>query len=178
MSAGEAALRAAEQHIASPTITAMDTEAAAAIATWRYPPPYHFYNLAPDVAPYLLDPRNAYFVARNPAGDLVGFFCYGAEAQVPGGHCAGLYADSTALDMGLGMHPGRTGGGHGAAFLTAGLAFGRQRFAPARFRLSVATFNMRAIRAYMRAGFRPGPVFSSPARGGDLDFLLMVRDSP
>jgi [ribosomal protein S18]-alanine N-acetyltransferase len=43
----------------------------------------------------------------------------------------------------------------GLAYLQAGLAFATQRFTPRRFRLSVATFNERAIRVYERAGFSP-----------------------
>jgi GNAT superfamily N-acetyltransferase len=149
---------------------------AAAIATWRYPVPYHFYDSAPGVEPYLLDPLRHYYAVLDVAGDLQGFFCYGREGQVRGGTALGLYADAAALDIGLGMRPDLIGQGRGRAFLAAGLAFGRAAFAPARFRLSVALFNQRAIRLYTQAGFQPGPVFPSLTHLGELEFLLMVRE--
>ena len=157
-------------HVGS--LTAPD---AAAITGWRYAPPYHFYNTAPDIAAYLLDPANAYFAAYAVDGALAGFFCYGAEAQVFGGHVAGLYSGDDTLDFGLGMRPDLTGRGSGAAFVAAGLAFGRGRYRPHAFRLSVACFNTRAIRVYTQAGFVPGPVFPSPTAHGEVPFLLMRR---
>jgi len=158
-------------------IRPMDAAAARAIAAWRYPAPYAVYNSAPDIAPYLVDPANAYFAARTPAGALVGFFCYGAEAQVPGGHRAGLYGGPDVVDIGLGLHPARAGRGGGLAFVRAGLAFAAARYAPTGFRLSVATFNVRAIRVYERAGFTPGPRFTSPTPAGEAEFMLMTRDA-
>lgn len=45
------------------------------------------------------------------------------------------------------------GRGLGAAFVALCVQFGRERYGAARFRLSVAAFNERAIRTYKRAGF-------------------------
>jgi len=149
--------------------------AAAAIATWRYPPPYDFYNPDPAIAAYLLDPANAYFAAYDVDGAPAGFFCYGAEAQVFGGQVANLYGEAETLDFGLGLHPDRTGRGLGAAFVAAGLAFGRSRYRPRAFRLTVACFNTRAIHVYSQAGFMSGPVFPSPTPRGEVPFLLMRR---
>jgi ribosomal-protein-alanine N-acetyltransferase len=73
------------------------------------------------------------------------------------------------------MRPDLTGRGLGLAFVEAGLAFARETFAPASFRLSVATFNRRAIAVYARAGFRPRGTFSSHTNGGEHDFLVMTR---
>jgi [ribosomal protein S18]-alanine N-acetyltransferase len=157
-------------------ITPMDAPAASAIATWRYPPPYDRYNSAPGIEPYLLDPANAYFAARA-GDDVVGFFCYGEEAQVPGGFPAGAYDAPDAVDIGLGLRPDLTGHGRGPAFVRAGLAFAWRRYAPRLFRLTVATFNERAIRVYEQVGFRRGVVFFSPSRGEDAEFMLMTRDA-
>jgi [ribosomal protein S18]-alanine N-acetyltransferase len=158
-------------------ITPMDEEAARDIAGWRYDPPYSFYNTVPGAVAALLDPANAYYAVRTADGKLAGFFCFGAEAQVAGGHRQGLYTGPDTLDIGLGMRPDLTGHGQGPAFVQAGLDFARRTFAPARFRLSVATFNTRAIRVYRRAGFQPGPVFHSPTAAGDTEFLLMTREA-
>src|SRR3712207_7064180 len=57
------------------------------------------------------------------------------------------------------------------------LAFGRRHFAPAGFRLVVATFNERAIQVYERAGFRPVTVFTHYTNGRDYPFLLIDRKS-
>src|SRR4051794_3398290 len=127
---------------------------ARAILAWRYEEPYAIYNADPAALDQgfamLLDPANAYFAALTPDGQVVGYCCFGPDAQVPGGD----YADASALDVGLGLRPDLTGGGRGLDFVRAVLAFGRSRFAPARFRLTVAAFNVRAQRVYARAGFR------------------------
>ncbi len=170
MSTGETALPADPLHVGPLTAAA-----ATAIAGWHYPPPYDFYNPHPAIAGYLLDPSNTYFAAYNSTSDLVGFFCHGAEAQVFGGHVAGLYSGDDTLDFGLGMRPDLMGRGSGGAFVAAGLAFGRARYRPHAFRLSVACFNTRAIRVYEQAGFVRGPVFPSPTPQGDRLFLLMHR---
>ena len=77
--------------------------------------------------------------------------------------------------LGLGMRPDLTGQGLGGAFLETGLAFGRQRFRPRTFRLSVAAFNQRAILVYERAGFIRGRVFQQETNGGIYDFVEMTR---
>jgi hypothetical protein len=56
------------------------------------------------------------------------------------------------------------------------LAFGRSRFAPARFRLTVAAFNLRAQRVYTRAGFRMVGRFRRGDDSAAPEFLLMVED--
>jgi RimJ/RimL family protein N-acetyltransferase len=108
-------------------------------------------------------------------GALAGFFAYGPSATVPGGHRAHAY-DGDALDMGLGMRPDLTGQGLGFAFVQSGLNFAMNNFSPARFRLTVATFNERAIRVYERAGFIRGKTFASETPNGEAEFLLMMTD--
>lgn len=156
------------------TLAPVEEGQARAILTWRYEPPYSFYNADPtDVEgalQVLLDPANAYHAAGDERGELVGFFCFGPDARVPGGD----YGDDDALDIGLALRPDLTGQGLGLAFLLAGLDFARQTFAPPRFRLTVATFNRRAIRVYERAGFRPGRTFRREAGGREYEFLQMT----
>lgn len=135
------------------------------IAGWRYEPPYDCYNF--DLAPAAAPPAGYYAVFDEP-GALVGFFCFGVDARVPGGD----YGDD-ALDVGLGLRPDLTGRGLGLTFVEAGLAFARREFVPARFRLTVATFNRRAIQVYERAGFAPERVFRR--RGDGAEFLQMSR---
>ena len=157
------------------TIGSMTEEAARAVLAWRYEGLYAFYNAdLHDLHDGLQEMlAGSYYAATDEQGALVGFFCFGATAQVPGGHLDGLYADE-ALDIGLGMRPDLTGRGLGCAFLMAGLDFARQRFAPATFRLSVAAFNQRAIRLYEKVGFQAVATFVSPTRCSETVFLLMT----
>jgi ribosomal-protein-alanine N-acetyltransferase len=157
------------------TIGPMTEEAARAVLAWRYEDIYAFYNANAqdphDGLHEMLD--GSYYAATDEQGALVGVFCFGAPARVPGGHLYGLYA-ADALDIGLGLRPDLTGRGLGHAFLTAGLDFARQRFAPATFRLAVAAFNRRAILLYEKVGFQAVATFVSPTRRRETVFVLMA----
>ena len=155
------------------------TEAdARAVLSWRYEGEYSFYNSDPadpqeDVREML---DGSFLSATDEQGNLVGFFCVGLTAQVPGGWQQGIYRDS-ALDIGLGMRPDLTGKGLGLDFVSAGLDFLRRERSPRMFRLVVATFNQRAITVYERAGFRPVTVIPSSTLNGDAEFLLMTKEA-
>ena len=88
--------------------------------------------------------------------------------QVPGGSY-----DSAALDTGGGLRPDLTGKGLGREAIRAGLAFGRERFAPAAFRVTIATFNVRAQRVVRSLGF--GPVASFHATTGGRSYEILTR---
>ncbi len=160
------------------TFRPLDTPDARTILGWRYAGPYAVYNpQPPDLAvavAILIDPANAYFAARDETRTLIGFCCFGADAQVPGGD----YTDTGPLDVGLGLRPDLTGGGHGLSFLLAVLALGRERLAPARFRLTVAAFNARAQKVYVRAGFRPLVRFRRGEGADAPEFLIMIAGAP
>jgi RimJ/RimL family protein N-acetyltransferase len=130
------------------------------MTTWRYPPPYDFYD--GDADPVLNPER--YFEARDETDELIGFYYF--EPKPPD------------LDYGLGLRPDLTGRGLGLEFFLSGLAFGRERFRPRQVFLHVAEFNERARRVYERAGFR---VVSSHVRTferfGDVGFLTMAERS-
>jgi ribosomal-protein-alanine N-acetyltransferase len=139
---------------------------AAAIAAWQYEPPYSFYDWTADAddLALLLDGatrEGRFFSVVDGDGALVGFFEFRVEA--------------TDVVVGLGLRPELTGRGLGQRFVEAGLDFARGRFAPARFRLSVATCNERAIRVYERCGFQPERTFDHPTNGGVHPFLEMIR---
>jgi [ribosomal protein S18]-alanine N-acetyltransferase len=161
------------------TFTPMCQADARAIRTWHYEGPYAVYNPEgddPDEAvAEMLDPRSPYFAARDARGELVGFFCFGTCAEVGGDVEPGLYGPDNVISVGLGMRPDLTGRGLGPAFVEAGLAFARQRFAPAAFRLFVFTFNRRAIRVYERVGFRPVRTVVVHGGHGQREFLEMLR---
>ena len=146
---------------------------ARAILQWRYEGPYAVYNCPPaaleEAVRQWLDPRLAYYAARDDAEALVGFCCFGDEAQVPGGDYA-----ADALDVGLGLRPDLTGRGLGPGFVAAVLDLGRRLLRPRRFRLTVMAANRRAIRAYEKAGFRVSHTFSQPGAPGGQEWVQLL----
>lgn len=146
---------------------AMSQEDAEEIARWRYPDEYAFYDWTadPDDLAELLDPAaraGQYFGVETSERILIGFFQY----KLPHG---------ASLAIGLGLHPGWTDRGIGTRFLEAGLDFASRSFAPETFRLSVATFNRRAITVYERAGFATTRRYKHWTNGAEWEFIEMQR---
>jgi RimJ/RimL family protein N-acetyltransferase len=127
-----------------------------ALATWRYEPPYDFYDGDPEP---VLNPER-FFAARDEDGVLAGFYYFEPKPD--------------ALEYGLGLRPDLTGRGLGLRFFLDGLDFGRERYRPPFVRLFVAAFNRRAIAVYERAGFREtSRHVRSFERFGDVEFIAM-----
>jgi [ribosomal protein S18]-alanine N-acetyltransferase len=123
----------------------MTAEDAEAIAAWRYPDPYSFYDADRDPGDLaeLLDPSgwgHRYFAADDADATLAGLFVF-------------KVADGVA-EIGLGLRPDLTGLGLGGTFLAAGMEFAAERLGASSYALAVAAFNHRAIAVYERAGFR------------------------
>lgn len=138
------------------------------IVAWRYDQPHAIYNLSPDDLRWLVAPKNAHCAILRDASELIGYCCFGHDARVPGDSY-----DTDALDVGLGLRPGLTGRGPGLSVLDAKPAFARTQYAPPAFRLTVATFNLRPIRVYERAGFRSVSRFASPH--WSREYVPMIR---
>jgi len=107
----------------------------AEVATWRYEPPYDFYN---DDGKPVRNPER-FFAVRDEDGRLVGSLYYEKREE-------GVF-------YGLGMRPDLTGRGLGLSFVRLGLEFAHERFPGRRVILDVADFNHRARKVYERAGF-------------------------
>lgn len=102
------------------------------------------------------------------AGELIGYRSFGPDGRVPGG----VY-DDAALDTGGGLRPSLTGRGLGRAAIATGLEFGRRRFAPVRaFRVTVASFNARALRVVTSLGFREVSSFTATTDGRPFEILV------
>jgi ribosomal-protein-alanine N-acetyltransferase len=147
-------------------VKAMDEGYAQAVANWHYEGIYAFYDMDQDLEDLeeLLTPdnwRDKFYAVVNEGGELVGFFYFEQEDE--------------AVVIGLGLKPEYTGQGLGQAFVEAGLAYAKQKFDPTTFRLSVATFNHRAIKVYERSGFKADGLFMHATNGGQHEFLRMVR---
>jgi ribosomal-protein-alanine N-acetyltransferase len=149
-------------------IAPMTAQYAVDILSWRYPAPYDYYDVTDGDLDYYLDPANGFFAVIS-GGEFIGFRSFGSDGQVPGG----TYDDS-ALDTGGGLRPELTGRGLGRTVLAAGLEFGWERFAPDAFRVTVASFNTRALRVVTSLGFRPVESFAATMDGRR--FEIMVRD--
>jgi hypothetical protein len=157
----EAILKAAgfDQAAQSPSgelmrVVELTREHAADMVTWRYPPPYDRYSLTDSDPEFFLDPSNGYVALVDDAGELVGYRCFGPDGRVPGGSY-----DEGALDTGGGLRPALTGQGLGLgrAAIEVGLAYGRDRYAPPAFRITVW--------ARERAGPARRPVTGLPRDG-------------
>ena len=131
---------------------------AAEIADWRYEFPYEWYDTASDPGRVELFSsavrREGLRAVIGDEGDLVGFFNFVREGD--------------EVRIGLGMRPDLTGQGLAQPFIQAGLEYARAQWEPLRFRLWVARWNERALRAYRRAGFRE-------VRHGESRFVEMER---
>lgn len=137
-----------------------------AVSTWRYPAPYDCYDLAGVRLDRADDPASRFFALLD-GDELVGFRSFGPDGRVPGWDY-----DDTALDTGGGLRPDLTGRGLGVAAVATGLAFGVATFAPAAFRVTVASFNARALRVVEGLGFVQVGRFDAAADGRSFEVLV------
>jgi ribosomal-protein-alanine N-acetyltransferase len=127
-------------------VEALNDDQAAEIAEWRYEFPYEWYDTSADprrVELFANPARRTHLRAVVDDSELVGFVNF-----VP---------DGDEVRLGLGMRPDLTGRGLAQPFIEAGLDYARREWRPRMFRLWVAQWNERALRAYRRAGFREVP---------------------
>ena len=147
-------------------MTAADAQA---IAAWRYPGEYSFYDTDadPDDLAELLDPAEwgrRYFAADDVARhELAGFLMVKLTGRV--------------AEIGLGLRPDLTGRGLGESFVRACLRFASAALGAQGYTLAVAAFNRRAITVYERAGFREAARFDHYTNGGLHAFVRMTRDT-
>ncbi|CUR56987.1 Acetyltransferase, GNAT family [metagenome] len=151
-------------------IAPLTREHALDVCTWRYPAPYDCYDMTGSDPDQLLEPASG-FHALLDDDRLIGFRSFGADGRVPGWEY-----DDRALDTGGGLRPGLTGRGLGREAIATGLAFGRERFAPAAFRMTVASFNTRALRVVEDLGFTRAGRFDATTDGRSFEVLVRPED--
>ena len=115
----------------------------------------------------LSDPASG-FHAVMADDDLVGFRSFGPDGRVPG-----WTYDDGALDTGGGLRPDLTGLGAGRGVIAAGLAYGLALHRPSAFRMTVAAFNVRALRTIGALGFDRVGEFAAERDGRA--FHVLVR---
>jgi [ribosomal protein S18]-alanine N-acetyltransferase len=148
-------------------IVAMTPGYAAEVVTWRYPPPYDSNDMTGADPDFLADPASGFFALTDETG-LIGFRSFGPDGQVPG-----WTYDDSALDTGGGLRPDLTGRGLGRQAIATGLEFGQRRFGPPAFRVTIATYNVRAQRVVEALGFRN--IGSFRARSGGRGYEVLTR---
>ena len=156
------------------TIRPMGDVEAEAIVGWRYDPPYDVYGIGepdPDTVRSLLLPENAYYAILQHGG-LIGFCCFGHEAQVPGGD----YRED-ALDVGIGLRPDLTGQGLGGQILVAVLDVARQTFGAQPFRATIAAWNRRSIRTFEKLGFKQTHTFHTAGNPASDTWVQLTSDA-
>lgn len=146
-------------------------EIAKQILQWEYDAPYDFYNneLSTEGMRELLE--CGYKAIVDDTKTLVGFYCTGNPAQVPAGNFIGAYSDEM-IDIGLGMKPELTGNGLGSMFFTYILTEIENSLVKTMpLRLTVATFNTRAMKLYENFGFNKAKTFQA----NGIEFQTMIK---
>ena len=155
------------------SIVAIKEEHARDILTWQYPLPYDFYNPPQDgrdafYVYQFLRPEFAFHAILDETGNFIGFCSFGIDGQVTGGDYS-----RQALDIGLGMRPNYTGHGYGARFFKTIEHFAVRKFDPESVRLTVATFNRRAMRLYRSFGYQDLSQFTDASN--DVDYIILIK---
>jgi [ribosomal protein S18]-alanine N-acetyltransferase len=153
------------------TITKLTEEFAREILQWQYESPYVLYNneLNDEGLKELLD--GTYLAVVDENNQLTGYYCTGKNALVPAGMEYGAYTENM-IDIGLGLKPELTGVGRGRSFFTFILQnIERANIECLPLRLTVASFNQRAIKLYENVGFITQQSFES----NGISFQTMVK---
>ena len=137
---------------------------AEAVAAWRYPGEYAFYDFTadPDDLALLLEPArrgDTFHSADGEDGRLAGFFQVEPSAE--------------GVELGLGLRPDLCGHGLGEGFTRLGIDLVRELHGTARTTLAVAAFNARAITVYERCGFVTTGRHVRHTSGDDWEFVEM-----
>lgn len=144
----------------------MDPVAAQDIADhWKYPPPYDFYDATADPEDYdeFVNPASwpDFFYKAVQSVDVLGFLT--------------LSLDAGRGEMALGLRPDLTGRGLGLVDMEACIEQAKRDLpGEHQLKLSVATFNSRAIRVYEKAGFSVRRTYMQETNGGHYEFVEMA----
>lgn len=141
------------------------------ISKWKYKDEYSIYSMenTKELMDELLD-GSYYGILDNDS--LIGFICFGENTQIKEGNEYGVYDDSGFTDIGLGIKPELCGQGMGLDFTTNGMEFAKKELSATKFRLTVSSFNRRAIKVYERAGFEVKMSFIR--KTDNVEFIVML----
>jgi ribosomal-protein-alanine N-acetyltransferase len=103
-------------------------------------------------------------------GTLVGYYCVGDEALVPG-----VESDDEAIDLGVGMAPVFVGDGHGSAFLRTVLDDVVRELPGKPIRALIQSWNTRSLSLARRFGFVEAGIHRCVQDGDDVDYTMVIR---
>jgi [ribosomal protein S18]-alanine N-acetyltransferase len=134
------------------TFQKMDKECATTICGWKYPEPYDVYNITESEVTqqidYMVYDKNQ-FCSIYRGSELCGFISVGKDALVKGGN----YQEE-AIDVGMGLKPDITGKGTGAWYVSKVVEYIISEHKPERIRVTIAEFNNRAIKVWLKNEFQ------------------------
>lgn len=149
------------------SISILSQENAEIIANnWHYEGAYAFYDMVNDKEDYdeiisseLRDDR--YFqITQN--GELLAFFCLEP-------------LNDKAVEVGLGLRPDLTGQGLGGQLMTRIEAFVVEKYDCEKIVLSVASFNLRALKVYLKAGYVEKRREILDSNGSKYEFIILEK---
>lgn len=141
------------------------------LLSWQYPPPEDYYNLPEENreadVQRLVEPTNLYLAVRGNGDELTAYYCFGSEAQTPGGDY-----DENALDIRGWARPDLVGSGMGPMFVRLAVDFGQMFFKPEFLRATVPAFNSRARHLCKKMGFAETQEFTDDS---GIDYVVLVK---
>ncbi|MGW1742366.1 GNAT family N-acetyltransferase [Nocardia sp. NPDC001965] len=141
------------------------------VAGWRYGGPWQVYDLAEDVLPSV--PGEYLAVAAADDDSLIGFYCTGVEARVPG-----LPAEFGVVDLGAGLDPVWVGKGYGAGFGSAVLTELRRTHPTSVVRAVVQSWNVRSLRLLRNLGFLESGRHTCVQNGRSVEYVVALLPVP
>ncbi|MCC6567100.1 MAG: GNAT family N-acetyltransferase [Chloroflexi bacterium] len=140
---------------------------------WRYDPPYDVYNTYVSAA-RVDEVITAHFSGESEFrqveldGVPIAIVSFGADGRVNGGD----YHED-ALDIGLGVAPHMTGRGLGTGLVREVVGYAVHAFSPPMLRVTIAAFNLRAQRVWVKNGFQAASRFTFTGTG--MKFIVYTR---
>jgi len=147
----------------------MAADDAAAVVAWRYEGDWSIYNLS--TSQPLLDNLASYHVVVN-GYKLIGFFCTGTEARVPG-----MNEEVAVVDVGMGMNPKLVGRGNGSRFGETVLGYVADQHPGATLRAVVQSWNDRSMRLARRLGFQDAGQLTVDQGGRPVTYRVVRKPS-
>ncbi|UPK44125.1 GNAT family N-acetyltransferase [Paenibacillus pabuli] len=153
-------------------VVPMQEEHAKLICDWQYDPPYNIYSWLPWEQMKALEVEFGDPQLRKEQYAVV----LGEDEQICG--FAQYFPLEGVTRIGLGMHPERCGHGQGTDFVSAIVQEAIRRNPANEIDLEVLTWNERAIRVYLKAGFVTQDTYERQTPSGLKPFYCMVYQGP
>jgi len=155
------------------------------ITGWKYDGDYAVYDYVNEAECLLAEEKWGIerFAALDESGALMGeltaeFFLKGADddGYVEAARVKNYPKSQLELWVGFGLRPNLVGQGHGADFVKACVAFAKNfhDFGEGCIRLAVAAFNVRAVKTYQKAGFKPFERIEAEI-GGEMQEIIWMQ---